>query len=132
MKDVKPLQEESLDPSDWEPLRALALQIVEDVIDYTRDVRDRPLWQDMPPEVRARFRSSAPQKGRPLADVYQDLVTNMLPYPMGNIHPRFWMWYMGAVISLAHWAISWPRSLARTSGAAIMPPPRSISRSSTG
>lgn len=96
MKDVKPLQDESLDPSDWEPLRALALRIVEDVIDYTRDVRDRPLWQDMPPEVRARFRSSAPQKGRPLADVYQDLVTNMLPYPMGNIHPRFWMWYMGA------------------------------------
>src|SRR3546814_20558228 len=20
----------------------------------------------------------------------------MLPYPMGNIHPRFWMWYMGS------------------------------------
>ena len=96
MEDLKPFQEESLDPADWEPLRALALRIVEDAVDYTRDVRDRPLWQDMSPEVRARFRSSAPQEGRPLANVYEDLVTNMLPYPMGNIHPRFWMWYMGA------------------------------------
>ena len=88
--------EETLDPADWEPLRALAAHIVDDAVDYTRDVRDRPLWREMPPEVRARFRSTLPQKGRPLAEVYDDLVTNMLPYPMGNIHPRFWMWYMGA------------------------------------
>lgn len=96
MEDVKPLHEESLDPADWEPLRALALRIMEDAVDYTRDVRDRPLWQDMPPEIRARFQSVVPQEGRPLAEVYEDLVINMLPYPMGNIHPRFWMWYMGA------------------------------------
>ena len=88
--------EETLDPEDWEPLRALAARVVDDAVDYTRDVRDRPLWRDMPPEVRARFRSAVPQQGRPLAEVYDDLVTNMLPYPMGNIHPRFWMWYMGA------------------------------------
>lgn len=86
----------TLDPSDWESLRVLAHRIVDDAVDYTRDVRNRPLWQDMPAEVRARFRSSAPQEGRPLAEVYKDLVANMLPYPMGNIHPRFWMWYMGA------------------------------------
>ena len=73
-----------------------AHRIVDDAVDYTRDVRERPLWQDMPPEVRARFRSPVPQEGRPLAEVYDDLVTNMLPYPMGNIHPRFWIWYMGA------------------------------------
>ena len=88
--------EETLDPGDWETLRSLARRVVDDAVDYTRDVRDRPLWQNMPPEVRARFRSPAPQEGRPLAEVYDDLVTNMLPYPMGNIHPRFWMWYMGA------------------------------------
>ncbi|MFT6676013.1 MAG: glutamate/tyrosine decarboxylase-like PLP-dependent enzyme [Sulfitobacter sp.] len=96
MKDGKHSREETLDPEDWEPLRALALRIVDDAVDYTRDVRDRPLWQDMPPEVRARFLSKVPQEGRPLGEVYEDLVTNMLPYPMGNIHPRFWMWYMGA------------------------------------
>ncbi|HEV7371370.1 pyridoxal phosphate-dependent decarboxylase family protein [Arenibaculum sp.] len=93
---VEAAEEETLDPADWEPLRVLARRIVDDAIDYTRDVRKRPLWRDMPPDVRARFRSPVPQEGRSPAEVYDDLAENMLPYPMGNIHPRFWMWYMGA------------------------------------
>jgi glutamate/tyrosine decarboxylase-like PLP-dependent enzyme len=28
--------------------------------------------------------------------VYKEFVETILPYPMGNIHPRFWGWYMGA------------------------------------
>ncbi len=87
---------ETLDPADWGPLRALAKRIVDDAADYTRDVRDRPVWQEMPLEVRAHFRSPAPQAGQSLEEVYDELVLNMLPYPMGNIHPRFWMWYMGS------------------------------------
>src|SRR4028118_576998 len=87
---------ETLDPADWEPLRDLARRVVDDAVDYTRDIRNRPLWQDMPPEVRAHFQSPAPQNGQSLEEVYNDLVTNLLPYPLGNIHPRFWMWYMGA------------------------------------
>jgi glutamate/tyrosine decarboxylase-like PLP-dependent enzyme len=27
--------------------------------------------------------------------VYQEFLENIFPYPMGNIHPRFWAWYMG-------------------------------------
>lgn len=87
---------ETLDPTDWEALRALARRIVDDAVDYTRDIRDRPVWRDMPPEVRKRFQAAAPQEGQPLGEVYDDIVQNMLPYPMGNIHPRFWMWYMGS------------------------------------
>ncbi|WP_051609065.1 pyridoxal phosphate-dependent decarboxylase family protein [Fodinicurvata fenggangensis] len=94
--EAKTAREENLDPEDWETLRILARRIVDDAVDYTRDVRERPLWQVMTPEVRTQFRRPVPQEGRPLAEVYDDLVTNMLPYPMGNIHPRFWMWYMGA------------------------------------
>ncbi|MGM0561805.1 MAG: pyridoxal phosphate-dependent decarboxylase family protein [Pseudomonadota bacterium] len=94
--EVNTAREETLDPADWETLRVFARRIVDDAVDYTRDVRERPLWQVMPSEVRTHFRRPVPQKGRPLAEVYDDLVTNMLPYPMGNIHPRFWMWYMGA------------------------------------
>lgn len=87
---------ETLDPADWEPLRGVARRIVDDAVDFIRDVRERPVWKNMPPEVRARFGSPAPQEGQPLEDVYGELVTDMLPYQMGNIHPRFWMWYMGA------------------------------------
>lgn len=87
---------ETLDPADWELLRDLARRIVDDAVDYTRDIRERPVWRDMPPEVRAHFQGPVPQEGQPLWEVYEGLVENMLPYPMGNIHPRFWMWYMGS------------------------------------
>ncbi len=87
---------ETLDPNSWDAHRAVAHRIVDDAVDYLRDVRDRPLWQDMPPDLRTRFRTGVPVEGRPVGEVYEEIVTNLLPYPMGNIHPRFWMWYMGA------------------------------------
>jgi glutamate/tyrosine decarboxylase-like PLP-dependent enzyme len=88
--------EETLDPADWEAMRALAHRIVDDAIDHTRDIRDRPLWQDMPATVRAAFRGPLPQVPTALGEVYDSLALNLMPYPMGNIHPRFWCWYMGA------------------------------------
>ncbi len=87
---------ETLDPADWEGHRAVAHRIVDDAVDYLRDLRDRPLWQAMPPAVRARFRRAVPQDGQPLEEIYGEIVRDLLPYPMGNIHPRFWMWYMGS------------------------------------
>ena len=32
----------------------------------------------------------------PLSEVYGEIVETLMPYPMGNIHPRFWAWYMGS------------------------------------
>jgi len=87
---------ETLDPADWETHRAIAHQMVDDAIDYIRDVRSRPVWQDMPPQVRRQFNEGVPHAGTPLPEVYQQVMTEVFPYPMGNIHPRFWMWYMGA------------------------------------
>lgn len=88
--------EETLDPGDWEEFRRTAYRIVDDAIGYTATVRDRPVWQAMPEAVRASFQRALPQGPRPLDEVYADLTETMLPYPMGNIHPRFWMWYMGS------------------------------------
>jgi len=88
--------EETLDPADWEEMRALSHKIVDDAINYTRDVRDRPLWQDMPDQVRTIFNAPLPQSPTALEKVYGTLSDNLMPYPMGNIHPRFWMWYMGS------------------------------------
>ncbi|MEX3315363.1 aspartate aminotransferase family protein [Sulfitobacter sp. PS-8MA] len=89
-------EEESLDPPDWDEMRDTAYRVVDDAIAHLRDLRDRPLWQDMPPAVRAYFKSPLPMAPSPLNDVYADLQANLIPYPMGNIHPRFWMWYMGS------------------------------------
>jgi len=86
---------ETLDPADWADVQALTHTIVDDAIDYLRDVRERPVWQNMPNEVRTAFESPLPLGPSPLADVYREVTETVMPYPMGNIHPRFWSWYMG-------------------------------------
>jgi glutamate/tyrosine decarboxylase-like PLP-dependent enzyme len=50
----------------------------------------------MPEAVRTALRSPLPTEPSPLDEVYREIVGTLRPYPMGNIHPRFWAWYMGA------------------------------------
>lgn len=86
---------ESLDPQDWEQSKALMHKMVDDAFDYTQNVRDRKIWQVMPDRVLNTFETALPQQPSNAEDVYKELQENVLPYPMGNIHPRFWAWYMG-------------------------------------
>ena len=87
---------ETLDPPDWASVAALAHRIVDDAIDHVRTVRERPVWRPMPENVEALFQTPLPDGPTPLEEVYGLVKDNVLAYPMGNIHPRFWSWYMGA------------------------------------
>ncbi len=89
-------QAETLDPADWASVAALAHRIVDDAVAHLRDVRERPVWRPMPDHVEALFRAAPPDGPTPLADVYQTVRSNVLAYPMGNVHPRFWSWFMGS------------------------------------
>ncbi|MDX8525815.1 aspartate aminotransferase family protein [Mesorhizobium sp. MSK_1335] len=89
-------ENETLDPPDWTDMGVLSHRILDDAISYLKDVRDRPVWREMPAEVRSFFSAPLPRSPAPLADVYDDVARNVMPYPMGNIHPRFWSWYMGS------------------------------------
>ncbi len=95
LKPVARNAEETLDPEDWAGVQTLSHQVIDDAVGYLRDVRERPVWQDMPREVRASFDAPLPQSPAPLADVYREVTDTVMSYPMGNIHPRFWSWYMG-------------------------------------
>lgn len=86
----------TLDPEDWEGMQKLAHQIVDDSITRLKKLRDSPVWKPMPLDVRAEFAGPVPTAPEPLADVYADVLTKVMPHAMGNIHPRFWAWYMGA------------------------------------
>ena len=90
------LSQETLDPDDWTATLAVAHRMVEDAAAHIRDVRDRPVWQVMPDPVRLGYDAPLPTAPVPLADLWADLRANLMPYPMGNVHPRFFMWYMGA------------------------------------
>ncbi|MGB0716003.1 MAG: pyridoxal phosphate-dependent decarboxylase family protein [Phycisphaerae bacterium] len=85
----------TLDPSDWQELREIAHAMVDDMIDYVRDVRQRPAWHSPSSDSRALLSAPVPRHGKPLAEVYDEFKQAILPYPTGNIHPRFWGWVMG-------------------------------------
>jgi len=86
---------ETLDPEDWDEMRKLGHQMVDDAVEYLRTVGDRPVWQPVPQAVQDTFKSEMPKQPDDAAAVYKEFLTNIFPYPMGNIHPRFWAWYMG-------------------------------------
>jgi aromatic-L-amino-acid/L-tryptophan decarboxylase len=88
--------EETLDPQDWSAARSLAHTIIDDAVHHLRDVRSRPVWQEMPDAVHAYYQTTLPEQGTALDHVYGEMRENLVPYAMGNIHPRFWGWYMGA------------------------------------
>jgi glutamate/tyrosine decarboxylase-like PLP-dependent enzyme len=87
--------EESLDPQEWESLRVLGHQMVDDMLGYLRTVRDRPVWRPMPDDVRASFKAPLPRRPQKPEEIYREFQDRVLPYPMGNIHPRFWGWVIG-------------------------------------
>src|SRR6266508_1938706 len=71
----------SLDPQGargWEELRQLGHHMVDEMLDYLRTVRERPVWRPVPADVRKRLSSAT-----------------VLRNPTGNIHPRFWGWVIG-------------------------------------
>ena len=86
---------ETLDPQNWEEMRRLAHRMVDDAITYIETVRERPVWQPVPEEVASHFDQQAPREPANVEEVYDEFLEDILPYPMGNIHPRFWSWYMG-------------------------------------
>jgi glutamate/tyrosine decarboxylase-like PLP-dependent enzyme len=87
--------EESLDPEDWEHLRALGHRMVDDMMDYMRTLGERPAWQHMPDQVKRRFERPLPLGTQPIQEVYDEFLEDVLPYPVGNTHPRFWGWVIG-------------------------------------
>jgi aromatic-L-amino-acid decarboxylase len=87
--------EETLDPEDWEAMRKLGHKMLDDMVDYLETVRERPVWKHVPDQVKAHFTSPVPQQPQTPEEVYEEFVEKVLPYPMGNIHPRFWGWILG-------------------------------------
>ena len=87
--------EESLDPHDWEAFRRLAHSALDEAIDYLKDMRQRPVWQHVPEDVKNKLHEPLPVAPQGIEKTYQDFRELVLPYPTGNIHPRFWGWVHG-------------------------------------
>ncbi len=77
-------------------MRTLAHRMVDDALTYLETVGERPVWQPIPDDIAARFAAPAPSEPEGAEAVYQEFLETVFPYPLGNIHPRFWAWYMGS------------------------------------
>lgn len=86
---------QSLDPADWSDLRALGHRMVDDMFDHLQSLRDRPVWQPMPAELRQELRRPLPHGPMAPEAVYGEFQRLVQPYVTGNLHPRFMGWVHG-------------------------------------
>lgn len=86
-----------LDPEDWSAFRALGHRMVDDMVTRLERIRDEPVWRAVPPETIKRLTAAAvPLAGVGPEQAYEDFLRDVFPYPVGNIHPRFWGWVIGS------------------------------------
>jgi len=69
--------------------------MLDDILSYVEELRQRPVWQPMPPELRARFDQPLPTKPTELKEVHRRFMEEILPYGGGNPHPGFMGWVQG-------------------------------------
>jgi aromatic-L-amino-acid/L-tryptophan decarboxylase len=86
---------DTLDPQDWDEIRALGHRMLDDMLDYAANIRERPVWQPIPDDVRARFRAALPHQPSDLGEVYREFADFVVPYATGNVHPGFMGWVHG-------------------------------------
>jgi glutamate/tyrosine decarboxylase-like PLP-dependent enzyme len=85
----------TLDPGDWAAFRAQGHRMLDDMFNYLEHIRERPVWQPMPGEVRSRFRGELPVAPSELSAVHEEFLRDILPYSNGNVHPGFMGWVHG-------------------------------------
>ncbi|WP_369182319.1 aspartate aminotransferase family protein [Streptomyces sp. Y1] len=80
-----------------EDFRTSAHAAADLVTDYLAELPARPVWQPMDEAARtALLDGPLPAEGRPLDDLLAAIGRDVLPYPMGNGHPRFFGWVNSA------------------------------------
>ncbi|HLX56474.1 MAG TPA: pyridoxal-dependent decarboxylase [Ktedonobacteraceae bacterium] len=78
-------------------LKRFGYQVSDEVAEYLSTVRERPVWKQIPGEVREMIRTQElPEQGFPFEDTLAFLRELILPYPQGNGHPAFAGWINSA------------------------------------
>lgn len=85
----------TLDPADWPSFRAQAHRMLDDMLTYIETIRERPVWQPIPDNIRANFREPLPHEPQDLAAVQDEFLRDVLPFAVGNVHPGFMGWVHG-------------------------------------
>jgi glutamate/tyrosine decarboxylase-like PLP-dependent enzyme len=84
-----------LDPDDWDAYRAAAHAALDVALDFSRERGNAPVWRPVPGDLTA-LDDPIPLDGQPLETVVAEVAHRILPYTLGNTHPRFWGWVHGS------------------------------------
>lgn len=89
------IPDRSLDPADWRSFRRQAHAMLDDMLGYLENIRERPVWQPIPDKIRARFHGKIPVRPTDLAQAHKEFMDSILPFAVGNAHPGFLGWVHG-------------------------------------
>ncbi len=69
--------------------------MLDDMLDYVAQIRNRPVWQPAPESTESIFNKPLPVDPTSLADAHETFLQHVLPYAVGNAHPGFMGWVHG-------------------------------------
>lgn len=95
MADTGPIEPGDLDPFDWQDFETHAQRVLKAAIEKLRLARDGRVWTPPPKDLKAELNAPVPRTGMRL-DAVADRLERLLPYGVGNTHPRFFGWVHGA------------------------------------
>ena len=87
--------DESLDPENWEEFSARAHAMLDAALAKMRAAGEGRVWTEFPAEMKAGFAGRLPEQGAPPVEIDAQLRA-LLPYGVGNTHPRFFGWVHGS------------------------------------
>ncbi|MDG1277935.1 MAG: pyridoxal-dependent decarboxylase [Algoriphagus sp.] len=96
-------ENQTLDPENWDEIRALGHQMIDDLVNYWQGIREEPTWKPIPEEIKSTFDTSVPKQGIAPSKVYEQFKTTIFPYNKGNVHPRFFAWIQGTGNPMGVW-----------------------------
>lgn len=86
---------DGLDPDNWDDFRATAHRMLDASIDRLAAAGEGRVWTPFPDSKKAEFAAALPEQGSEAADV-ESALEALLPYGVGNTHPRFFGWVHGS------------------------------------
>lgn len=84
-----------LEPDDWQAFREQAHRALDAALDHIQQRPEQPVWQEIPDRIK-KLNDTPPAAGALLEDIVQEVRDDILPYTLGNTHPRFWGWVHGS------------------------------------
>lgn len=85
----------SLDPEDWEAFRGRAHAMLDAAISRMESAGEGPVWRAPTEALKTSFERDLPWQGQG-GDAVAEQIAALLPYGVGNTHPRFFGWVHGA------------------------------------